>query len=369
MNIKIPEISTSDSASHEDIIQYLTGDLDITDLNQETSIKYESNFISQNENELVKIITRFPKNRWNWNELSRNPNISWDTIVSNSTEKWNWRFIACNPSITWEIISKNAKRKWDWIYISMNPNITWEIIQDNPNNILQKKFCKNAKWIQNTILRNPNMTWEILKENFKNIDTLGVQNITLDIIHKNLDHRWNLSDIIINPNIVKEYTIGKKDPKKFIQDIKIVQNNFHHPKSCLKNISLNPGLTWEIIQSNPIIDIGIKWNWKDISSNSNITWEIIQDNLKIPWDWNEVLKNPNITWEIFQDNISIFQNNKILHLKKFSINPNLTLEIIEKNSEISWNWSQISQNQFKKHPTLIEKQRKLFYNIMEFIWI
>lgn len=55
---------------------------------------------------------------------------------------------------------------------------------------------------------------------------------------------------------------------------------------------------WEEVAANPDKD----WNWSNISSNPAITWDIVQSYLYMPWVWHELSKNPNITWEIIKNN-------------------------------------------------------------------
>ena len=45
-----------------------------------------------------------------------------------------------------------------------------------------------------------------------------------------------------------------------------------------------------------------KWMWYNISLNPNITWEIIENNPDKNWDWNCISINTNITWEIITNN-------------------------------------------------------------------
>jgi hypothetical protein len=61
-------------------------------------------------------------------------------------------------------------------------------------------------------------------------------------------------------------------------------------------ISLNPNITWNIIQANP----DIQWDWLNISQNLNISLHIILSNPDKPWNWNNISKNPNL----FKINIS-----------------------------------------------------------------
>lgn len=64
------------------------------------------------------------------------------------------------------------------------------------------------------------------------------------------------------------------------------------------SLSLNPNITWQIVQENP----EKPWVYSALSENLNITSEIVQDNLDKPWHWFNLSKNPSITWQLVQDN-------------------------------------------------------------------
>ena len=104
--------------------------------------------------------------------------------------------------------------------------------------------------------------------------------------------------------------------------------------SCM---SMNPNITWDIIQAN----ITKPWDWYSLSSHPNITWDIIQANLNknILWDWSQISINPNITWDIFKNNRDF-----PWYWPNLSRNPNITWEIIESNLDYPWYWPHVSQN-------------------------
>src|ERR1700678_218752 len=77
-----------------------------------------------------------------------------------------------------------------------------------------------------------------------------------------------------------------------------------------------------------------EWNYKNLSANPNITWDIVQSNLHKPWDYYYLSDNPNITWDIFQN-----------------------------NPQIQWDYNWLSTNKFNKDTRLIKKRlMKVYFN-------
>src|SRR5271154_4592474 len=58
--------------------------------------------IAKYSNHLWTLIDKYPYNKWNWYEISRNPNITWRIIEENPKWNWDWRGISANPNITWD---------------------------------------------------------------------------------------------------------------------------------------------------------------------------------------------------------------------------------------------------------------------------
>ncbi len=89
-------------------------------------------------------------------------------------------------------------------------------------------------------------------------------------------------------------------------------------------ISLNPNITWDIIQANP----DKPWNWYCISYNPSIAWDNIQANPDLPWNWYCISYNPNITPQIIKDNL-----------------------------DKPWDWQQLSFNWMNKSRPRVDKSR------------
>ena len=80
-------------------------------------------------------------------------------------------------------------------------------------------------------------------------------------------------------------------------------------------LSLNPNITWDIVQNNP----DKPWNYQILSENPNINWCIVQSNPEKEWDYSFLSRNPNITWDIVRNN-----PNKDWNYYFLSYNPNIT---------------------------------------------
>ena len=120
-----------------------------------------------------------------------------------------------------------------------------------------------------------------------------------------------------------------------INDLEILLELFPKKPWDWSDLSANPNITWEFVQSHP----DKPWVWYRLSQNPNITWEIIRDNPDKPWIWNHLLSNPNITWEIIQKNLD-----KQWDWNALSWNPNITPDIIRSNPDIPWDWEGLSRN-------------------------
>ena len=59
----------------------------------------------------------------------------------------------------------------------------------------------------------------------------------------------------------------------------------------LRGLSLNPSITWDIVQANP----DKPWNWYYLSKNPSITWEIVQANPDKDWsELSQTILNPTL---------------------------------------------------------------------------
>src|SRR6476620_4828583 len=70
------------------------------------------------ENDVWKLIKKFPDKPWNWYGISTN--ITMDIINANLDLPWDWCGISRNENITMDIIKDNIDLPWNWSEISKN---------------------------------------------------------------------------------------------------------------------------------------------------------------------------------------------------------------------------------------------------------
>jgi len=139
----------------------------------------------------------------------------------------------------------------------------------------------------------------------------------------------------LNPNITWEL-INKHINKPWIWYLLVKHPNISWKhiklinKSIINNdiwigISENPNITWDIIISNP----NFLWSWKKLSCHPNITFEIIKDNLNNDWCWKLLSYNPNITWKHILDNPDM-----TWYYETLIYNENIYWDIINNNETI-----------------------------------
>ena len=251
-------------------------------------------------------------------------NVQWSFywfkyILDHNTKKWNFRLLCDNPNVTWELMIANPQLFQKYISKSINPNITWEIIQN----------YSEIQWDYHSLSANPNINWNIIQLNNEknwNYSLLSMnKNITFDIINNNPELPWNDYNISLNPNITWDiiqsnksfhnwnyFNLGKHPNINW----DIICNNPSIPWHY-NQISLNPNITWNIVINN----INKKWNYRSLMLNSTVTFDILQNNKdKLdPSDYYLTLSlNPNITWNIIDLNSTIHWNYEHLSMNLFT---------------------------------------------------
>ena len=69
-----------------------------------------------NDNELQKLLIKYPDKPWNWKYISQNPNLTMEMIEKNSDKPWDWKYISDN---TFNYIKKQKKRNlliWGYVF-------------------------------------------------------------------------------------------------------------------------------------------------------------------------------------------------------------------------------------------------------------
>jgi len=104
--------------------------------------------------------------------------------------------------------------------------------------------------------------------------------------------------------------------------------------------------------------------------------QIVKENPHIPWYYDNLSKNPNITWENIQSNSESRSDAPQGHnlCKYLSANTNITYQIVKANPHFSWDFRYLSQNNFNHRKYNWNKKLHKYYSkkikgeIMHLIW-
>lgn len=191
-------------------------------------------------------------------------------------------------------------------------------------------LCKNPNITMDIVLKNPNIKWDW--------NALSVNcNITMDIVLNNIDKPWNWSNFRYNPNIYyakMNWRILIYSP--FIPINKTINavSHFFDTDDCYDKISYEI-LTFDQIKETPTH----KWNWNILSAHKNITIKTMIDNPNYPWKSFWIGYNPTITMDDILENPNIEWNWNAL-----SAHPNITMENIDDNLFLPWNFWCVCKN-------------------------
>ena len=75
---------------------------------------------TMNDNELSKLLEKYPNKPWDWYFISHNPNITIEMIEKYPENPWIWESISQNSNLTIEMIEKHPDKPWNWAWISFN---------------------------------------------------------------------------------------------------------------------------------------------------------------------------------------------------------------------------------------------------------
>ena len=243
--------------------------------------------LSANPNISFEDVLRNPDRPWDYRELSRNPNITLDIVDNHPEILWSHKGLTKNPNITMDMMKRRRDIRWDTESLSENPNITWDFIMENPD----------IEWNYVYIAQNANITWDIIHSNKKIFDKYVYQisqnpNITWDIVTSEEGSKinWDYQTLVGNPGITID---------DFVENIDFLENNagytliedpvlrFEFRWHC---ISMNPNVTWEIINSQDEYS-GIHWHNYSVCLNPNISLKIIRDNSERLCYHSQISKN------------------------------------------------------------------------------
>jgi len=275
---------------------------------------------------------------------------------------WDYESIACNPNTTREYIldhylaAGSLNMEIDlyqrlMAFISMNRNITAEDILKYPD----------LAWDTVHLLKYANITpdevFTLLELGIRGFggctremalyDYSSNSLLTREMIRTYGEWVWDWEFITARPWITVEHILANEQRQRGLVGFArnpnltmnvVLRNHVIYEQS--QDVSMNPGITWEIITDYP----DYPWDWRYVSRNPNITLEIVLDNPDIKWDWFELSANINITWEMIKDNPDLPWDKD-----NVSENPNITWDIVRDNPEWPWKWAGLSANKFSKY--------------------
>ena len=170
---------------------------------------------------------------------------------------------------------------------------------------------------------------------------MSIENIVKKYLNAPNSYEWNYHQLSSDPNFKWEmYLANPNRPWIFSEiakniDWEIVICNLHI-FSQLRELSLNPKITWKNIESTLEI---IKWDWDLLSMHPSITWDIIKKFPRKKWNCKCVSKNPNITFQIVRENL-----NYDWDWREISSKPDLDPSFVYQNSYYDWNWHYVPLN-------------------------
>jgi hypothetical protein len=85
----------------------------------------------------------------------------------------------------------------------------------------------------------------------------------------------------------KNYLFLKLTARRNDNSLLILLNLYPDKAWNYSSLSMNPNITWEIVQANP----EIPWSYGYLSVNPNITWEIVKNNSQVPWIYSDLSRN------------------------------------------------------------------------------
>ena len=259
-------------------------------------IEWNHSAISKNENITFQDVIENPQFNWDWCALVMNQNIPWKTIIENLDKPWNINALSRRPDLDIKFVLANPQMPWNFEAISSNPNVTWDIVKANKMWNHPDKTKRKVPWNICGLSRNPN--------------------ITMDIVENNPKIQWSLSNLRCNPNLTEEFiekNLDKPWDLRFLLCSKVITWDFvkrHASRFRLypSTLSLNPNITWDIIENDIKGDRIISWSSESISQHPQLTIDIIKKNKSFPWNKHTLTRNPAFTSKIIKENPRIFSH-------------------------------------------------------------
>jgi len=296
----------------------------------------------------------------------------WQLILSYTNDPWTYKYtsLTCktfaeiykiklpkicvhydNPLLC--LLYMFPDKPWDWNQVSTNPNIKCIFNIENPG-VNHKVYSVYRKCIRHDYSSHTNIRW------------WGIENIReINSIDELLTHikKFNLMELSRNPDITWD----------------IVQS---HPEIEWDNnfLQMNPNIIHDVVLGNPshnwnptvLYYVGLipseEFNKRINCSGTNFEWEVIKIDSKINWgnlylgiepkiSFSNIQSNPyilskysrflqqsvNITWDDIESNSGMLGVD--WDFTRLSRNPHITPQIVLEHLEQAWDWYELSRNQ------------------------
>ena len=263
-----------------------------------------------------------------WSPISLSHNTSLTFNMIINNKNLNWDWCHLSRTVDWKYIKKYPDLNWRWDCVSLNQTISWSIIEKH----------LHLPWCWDSLTYHPCVTFDIIMKCNKMQKKKGYNRLNIEYISMNPNITWDI--IQKHPEIKWNYMMLTKNKNISID---CIFENMHLHWSWI-DVSRDERLTWKYIvkkqkSDNPWSDI----EWRYISKHPNVKWEHIKSTINGPqcfgWFWNNVTENPNITFDIVNNNLHYPWN-----ISYLINNKNITMDIIKSNPEIEWNFNQITFN-------------------------
>ena len=280
-------------------------------------------------NQLLKLLKKYPDKDWDWYNISANPNITINYVKNNIDKEWYFGLLSYNSNII-----NNSKESFDFVFNNLDKNWNWYLLSKH----LNIEYIKNnieIPWNWTGIAENENLNDEFVEKYIEYFSpqhfTLMTRkskyiknNISLDFILKNIRLNWCWNSIFKRDDVTKEFLLNNME-----------YFNMNNIKLCRWSISSNKNITLDIIESYD----EKYWDWQGISANPNLTIDFIEKHINQDWNWYNISNNNNIPFHI----IERFPH-KPYDFIALSKRKDLNLDIVYRFKNLNWNWHFVSCN-------------------------
>lgn len=306
---------------------------------------------SSTYNILIKLLKKFPDEKWDYESLAKNPNINMEFVKNNLNKFRTWHFE---------------------YHLSYNLGITIEDIKNNPQFNWNSKALefRQIDYLKKEIDYFANDMYSI-KHTISNLDDYNICNVSLEkgiskITYGNgpitdlEDYRHN---IISQVDLSEENPIIQKQPEpSYVKPInysttRSIPKSFVYQLSKFKGDLLFASKSSNLISNLPIIH----FNKYLFYSDFNLSLKLIKKNIDKPWDWYDVARNYNLNMKFI-----LLTKDKYDKQDWYSIsyNANITWEDINRHPELPWDWYGVSRNPNLTYEIIIDNPKlQNFYTL------